>query len=137
MLPEEDRPPAWLADYGSIEADINAMEDFAAGLDKEVREGYEPHLQLVTTSMMTELPHAPKYSELNSFLDAHYKVQMATFSNTFNFRAGTGQMADAAKTISDQYRGSDAFSQTRVKDVDSAFSKTGNQLAETNVTEAP
>ena len=121
MLPEEDRPPAWLADYGAIEADIQAMEDFAAGLAKEVETGYGPHLDLVTTSMMTTLPAAPNFPELQAFLMQHHDVQTATFSNAFNFREGTGQFASAAKTISHEYRGSDAFSHARVADVDNAF----------------
>ncbi|BFU42340.1 hypothetical protein [Krasilnikovia sp. MM14-A1004] len=124
MIPEEDRPPAWLADYGAIEADIQAMEDFAAGLLKEVDNGYAPHLDLVTSSMLTELPTAPNFPELQSFVTHHYDVQTTTFANVFNFRDGTGQFALAARTISDEYRGSDAFSHARVSDVDRAFDST-------------
>ncbi|GAB1694456.1 hypothetical protein [Krasilnikovia sp. M28-CT-15] len=121
MIPEEDRPPAWLADYGAIEADIQAMEDFAAGLAKEVDSGYGPHLDLVTNSMLTPLPSAPHLPELQAFLTRHHEVQSVTYSNTYNFRDGTGRFADAAKTISHEYRGSDAFSRARVNDVDKAF----------------
>ncbi|RZU50246.1 hypothetical protein EV385_2012 [Krasilnikovia cinnamomea] len=121
MIPEEDRPPAWLADYGAIEADIQAMEDFATGLAKEVDSGYGPHLDLVTASMLTPLPGAPNFPELQAFLTHHHEVQSVTYSNTYNFRDGTGQFADAAKTISHEYRGSDAFSRARVNDVDRAF----------------
>jgi hypothetical protein len=124
MIPEEDRPPAWLADFGAIEADVAAMEAFAASLDREVRDSYEPHLQLVTTSMMTQLPGAPDaFPELKSFLADHHKAQTATFSNTFNFRDGTGHFADAAKDISERYRGADAFAHAKVKDVNRAFTE--------------
>ncbi|GAB1643090.1 hypothetical protein [Krasilnikovia sp. MM14-A1259] len=124
MTSDADRSPVWLSDYGAIEADIQAMEDFAAGLAREVETGYGPHLDLVTASMLTPLPDAPNFPELQAFLRDHHDVQVATFSNTFNFRDGTGQFAEVARSISQEYRGSDAFSHARVDDVDAAFSAT-------------
>jgi hypothetical protein len=124
MIPEEDRPPAWLADYGAIEADIQAMADFAAGLGKEVADGYGPHLSLVTTSMLTTLPAADaNFPELQQFLAYHHEVQTATYSNTFNYRDRTGELATAAKTISTEYQGSDAFSHAQVNDVNRALAQ--------------
>jgi len=124
MIPDEDRPPAWLADYGAIEADIQAMADFAAGLGKEVVDGYGPHLSLVTTSMLTTLPAADaNFPELQRFLTYHHEVQTATYSNTFNYRDRTGELATAAKTISTEYSGSDAFSRAKVNDVDRALAQ--------------
>jgi hypothetical protein len=118
----DDRPPAWLSDYGSIEADIQAMSDFAAGLSREVSDGYGPHLSLVTQSMLTPLPGADDhFPELKSFLEHHHEAQTATFTNTFNYRDGTGDLANAAKTISREYHGTDAFAEASVKDVDNAL----------------
>ena len=129
MLPEEDRGPAWLHDYGrtdfgNIEADIAAMEEFAKRLAEDVQKNYVPHLTGVTDAMLTELPPpAHTFPELVDFMTAHNEAQNVTQENVFNFANGTNHFATAAQTISGEYKGSDAFSRARVRDVDSAFDK--------------
>jgi hypothetical protein len=129
MIPEEDRGPAWLRDYGftdfgSIEADIAAMEEFAAKLSSDVQNNYVPHLASVTDAMLTQLPPAAAtFPELVDFLSVHRDAQDATQQNVYNFANGTYHFATAAQTISADYRGSDAFSHARVRDVDRAFDK--------------
>jgi len=54
MIPEEDRGPAWLrdygyADFGQIEADIQAMERFAATL-ADLRKGDPAKARIPPTS---------------------------------------------------------------------------------------
>jgi hypothetical protein len=127
MIPEEDRGPAWLRDYGytdfgDIEADIAAMEQFAKKLADDVRHNYRPHMRSVSTSMLTELPTpSADFGELVSFLQAHRDAQSVTQSNVYNFADGTDTFAAAAQTISKEYAGTDAFSQARVRDVHDAF----------------
>ena len=127
MIPEEDRGPAWLRDYGftdfgSIEADIAAMEEFASKLAADVEKNYVPHLAGVTDAMLTELPPAATtFPELVDFLSATRQAQGVTQQNVYNFANGTSTFASAAKTISEDYRNSDAFSHARVRDVDQAF----------------
>jgi hypothetical protein len=133
MLAPEDRPPAWLSDYGGIEADIEAMSDFASGLSKEVSDGYGPHLSLVTSSMLTQLPGAgDHFPEMQAFLKHHHEAQTATFSNAFNYRYGTDDLANAAKTISKEYRGSDAFAAASVHDVDKALASNSSLSTKLN-----
>jgi hypothetical protein len=125
MIPEEDRGPAWLSDYGSIEADIQQMEDFAKGLSAEVAEGYDPHANQVADAMAVDLPVAlPQFQELGSFFKRHNVIKNVTATNTLNFGTGTGQAADAASKISQEYRSSDAFAHATVKDVQAAFAYT-------------
>jgi hypothetical protein len=127
MIPEEDRGPAWLRDYGytdfgAIEADIAAMEEFAKRLRADVETNYVPHLTSVTDRMLTELPPpAATFPELVGFLEEHVRVQDATHINVYNFANGTNTFATAAQEISREYDGSDAFAQARVGDVDNAF----------------
>ena len=130
MIPEEDRGPAWLRDYGytdfgDIEADLAAMEDFAKKLASEVDDNYAPHVPSVTDAMVVALPQpAETFPELVSFMQAHQTAQDTTQKNVFNFAGGTQDFAAAAHKISKEYRGSDAFSRARVTDVDKAFGKT-------------
>jgi hypothetical protein len=129
MIPEEDLGPAWLRDYGhtdfgDIAADIAAMEEFAKKLAADVQNNYVPHLNGVTDAMLTELPQpAATFPELVEFMTAHNTAQTVTQENVFNFANGTNHFATAAQAISAEYRGSDAFSRARVKDVDKAFDK--------------
>ncbi len=127
MIPEEDRGPAWLRDYGttdfgSIEADIQAMEQFAAKLAANVQDSYAPHMANVSDSMATRLP-APsgEFIELSSFLVAHNQAQNVTHQNVYSYANGTQDLANAATDISKRYRGSDAFSHAKVSDVERAF----------------
>ncbi|MEU7902672.1 hypothetical protein [Actinoplanes sp. NPDC049118] len=130
-MPVDREPPSWIDDFGSIETDIQAMEEFAATLAKEVATGYEPHLQQVTTAMLTELPAgSANFPELGSFLERHYDVQLQTFSNTFNFRDGTHQFATVAKSISEEYGTTDAYAQAKVKDVTDGFVAANDPLDE-------
>ena len=127
MISEERRAPTWLRDYGctdfgDIAADIAAMEEFAKRLAADVEKNYVPHLNGVTDAMLTELPPpAATFPELVDFMTAHYSAQSITQENVFNFANGTNHFATAAQTISKEYRGSDAFSRARVRDVDRAF----------------
>jgi hypothetical protein len=128
MIPE-DRGPSWLRDYGftdfgDIAADIAAMEEFAKKLAADVEKNYVPHMSGVTSAMLTPLPPAADtFPELGAFLSAHQSAQDTTQANVYNFAGGTHHFASAARTISAQYRGSDAFSRAKVKDVDDAFDK--------------
>ena len=131
MIPEEDRGPAWLRDYGttdfgSIEADIQAMEKFAAQLAANVKDSYAPHMASVSESMGAPLPPPPAgFVELTSFLTKHNEAQDVTHQNVYNYANGTQGFATADSDISKQYSGSDAFSHARVSDVNKAFDKVG------------
>lgn len=131
MIPDEDRGPAWLRDYGSadfgqIEADIRAMEQFAAKLSDNVKGSYAPHLSAVTDAMSTRLPDPPgEFVELLTFLFAHNEAQDVTHQNVYNYANGTQGFATAAADISRKYTGSDAFAHAQVADVDKALDRVG------------
>jgi hypothetical protein len=139
MIPEEDRGPAWLRDYGTtdfgaIEADIEAMEQFAAKLAANVKDSYAPHMSTVSDSMLTRLPDPDAtFVELSSFLVAHNEAQDVTHQNVYNYANGTQGFANAAADISKQYSGSDAFARARVSDVDKALDRVGIPEATTPV----
>jgi hypothetical protein len=131
VIPEEDRGPAWLRDYGytdfsQIEADIEAMEKFATQLSADVKDNYAPHLTTVTDSMSTKLPDPPsEFIELLTFLFVHHEAQDVAHQNVYNYANGTQGFATAAKDVSQKYSGSDAFAHAKVKDVDKALDSAG------------
>ncbi|GAB3969364.1 hypothetical protein V1634_20960 [Plantactinospora veratri] len=127
MIPEEDRGPAWLRDYGgSIEADIQRMEEFAQQLLAEVQKNYVPHMEEVQSDMLPEPPRpSADFPELVSFFDRHRNVQQDTSNRIWDVGDGTGGLATAAETVSKNYVNSDAFSHARVREVENALDQTG------------
>jgi hypothetical protein len=124
---EFDPGPSWLKDYGftdfdQIEADVSSMEQFATQLKGAVSKNYDTHLPVVQQLMMTELPSPPaEFSELSSFLIVHNDAQNVSQQNVFLYSPGTVEFADAAQSVSRDYRHSDAFSHAKVSDVTAAF----------------
>jgi hypothetical protein len=123
MIPEDDRGPAWLRDYGYIDfgdiaADIDAMEEYATKLDATVRNSYGPHMTRMSEAMMTPLP-VPNdgFAELSTFFQAHWSVQDATQENVYGFGNGTIALATAAQKVGRRYRGTDAFAHATVADI--------------------
>ncbi|MDI6099739.1 hypothetical protein QLQ12_14140 [Actinoplanes sp. NEAU-A12] len=123
MIPEEDLGPAWLRDYqytdfGSIEADIQAMKQFAARLTASIEHSYAPHAVTVSETMINRLPDAPLgFYDLHIFLYAHDQVQIATQQNVYGYINNTYRFASAADQISEKYQGADAFSRAKIADV--------------------
>jgi hypothetical protein len=137
MIPEDDRGPTWLRDYGytdfsQIEADIQAMEQFAAQLSSNVEKSYAPHLSAVSTAMTTRLPGPEaEFVELQSFLAIHRQAQDAAHQNVYDYANGTQGFAAAAKKVSDQYAGTDAFAHAQVSDVNAALDRAGLPMDQT------
>jgi hypothetical protein len=114
-----------LRDYGTIEADISKMEQFADVLRTEVVKNYEPHLQYVNDDMTVQLPPVDsRFGELHSFLIAHRESMVNTNDVVHFYRDATGGFATAAAEVSANYSKTDAFSAARVKDVVTALDKT-------------
>ena len=130
MIPDEDRGPTWLRDYGftdfgDIAADINAMEEYAKRLAADVEDNYAPHLNGMSEAMMTRLPPPdPNFYELTSFMTSHNSAQVLTQNNVYAFGQGTSVLAAAAQKISDEYRGTDAFAHAKVADVEKTLGPT-------------
>jgi hypothetical protein len=137
----EDQSSAWLggyerADFGQVEADIRALEQFASRLSANVKDSYAPHLDTVSTAMMTPLPPPRgEFVELQSFLTLHREAQDVSHQNVYNYANGTNDFALAAQDISKKYEGSDAFAHAQVTDVDKALDHHGIPTDLTGTTE--
>ncbi|WP_306204321.1 hypothetical protein [Actinoplanes sp. RD1] len=117
-------------DQGSVEVDIEAMEDIARALAAEVGKGFGPHLDHVTAAMSTPLPAGDEaFPELRSFLRRHGAAQVRTVANAAGFAPATVRAAWAAREVSEQYRGADAFASARVGDIAAAFEDASGAVA--------
>jgi hypothetical protein len=125
VVPEEDRGPLWLRDYGTIEADISRMEEFAAKLDADVAQNYSTHLPYIYDDMQGEAPEPhEQFPELTSFHEAHRVAARDTTNMVAYYESATTDFAVAAAEISRRYRDSDAFASATVGDVNAAFART-------------
>src|SRR5690349_16931229 len=87
-----------------IEADIAAMEEFAAGLKADLEKNYMPHAKAAAANMLAELPNGGEFYELHLFLYAHQQAQDATLRNVDGYVEGTYKFATSAEEISAKYR---------------------------------
>lgn len=129
-LYDDPVPKSTVADWDfssieGIEADIAAMEDFAAGLKANLQKNYAPHADAVAEAMFTAVPSGDPFYELHLFMYSHQKVQDATQQNVDLFFEGTHKLAVAAEEVSARYRGSDAFSRATVSDIEAELKKAG------------
>jgi hypothetical protein len=126
MIPEEDRPASWLRGSNGVEADIRQMRDFADRLRAEVEGSYAPHLRHIADDMLTPVPNpADAFIELVQFMRVHWETQQAATNTVWGVGDATGQLAEAARLVSEQYGDSDAFAAARVADIRRALGRNG------------
>lgn len=121
-----------LSSINGIEADIAAMEEFAAGLKADLVDNYMPHADAAAEAMLATLPTGGPFYDLHLFMYAHQQAQDATQQNLDGYIDGTYTFATTAEDISAKYRGADAFSRAKLSDVDKAFQGTGGNFKPTH-----
>lgn len=125
-IPDEDRGPAWLRNWQYIEADIQAMDDFAKKLRAEVETNYVSHLSPIMQTAETKLPDVdPRFGELFDLLDTHHQAHSASTHQVRDYANRSAGMAAAASKISANYGEADAFAQASVDRVQKALGESG------------
>lgn len=125
-LPEEDRGPVWLRDWQYIEADIQAMDDFAQKLRAEVETNYAAHLTPICDDMTTPLPTVDaRFTELVTLLTTHQQATDTTTHQVRDYANRSAGIAHAASEISTNYGNADAFAQATLNAVNKALGSTG------------
>lgn len=136
-LPEEDKGPAWLRDWGSktgftesnsstgyvdgqsLAVDIDSLVAFADALQAEHEQDYRPHVREVFDGMAAQ-PAGPdaRFVELNEVMVHHRDMLVQTSTALANHDKAIIAFVDAARAISEEYRGADALSAAKVADVE-------------------
>jgi hypothetical protein len=137
-IPEEDLGPAWLRDWQHIEADIQAMDDFAKKLRADVETNYVSHLTPIYDDMATPLPGAGVgFAELDDLLNTHHQATQTTTNFVHDYANRSAHMADAASKISSNYGEADAFANATVSTVHRALGETGVDAPNTGAPPPP
>jgi hypothetical protein len=123
-IPADDLGPGWLHDYGRIEADIEAMSQFAHHLIDEIQNNYVPHATRVIADMEADHP-VPAFDELLHFLTAHRTASEASTDNVYWYIEGGTRLSNAAADVSSRYADADAFSLAQTRDVLEALEASG------------
>jgi len=136
-LPEEDRGPVWLRDWGNktgfteldtfsgyvdsnaLAVDIGTLVAFANALQTEHEQDFRPHVSEVYEGM-TAAPAGPdaRFIELTEAMTHHRDVLVQTSTALANHDKAITAFVAAARTISEEYRGADAMSAAKVGDVE-------------------
>ena len=151
-IPDEDLGPAWLRDYGSlhnignqsatgdggtgVRADLPAMQDFAAALEKNLYDDYEPHARKVLDDMSVRPTSTLGFAELDAVLRQQQQVNFVASDNLANHGTGALRFARAIKEISQNYARSDAFAAASLNDVQRHLGLSPDQLATTDPTQS-
>lgn len=137
MLPEEDRGPAWLRDWGNttgytntqpmtgwvdgdaLAVDIQDLVAFADALRNEHIQDFQPHVREVYTLMEKDpTPAPPEFVEFAESMTHHRNILVQTSSVMYQMDQAVLAFAQAAHDISETYGSADAFSSASVQDVE-------------------
>jgi hypothetical protein len=133
-LPDEDLGPVWLRNWQHIDADIQAMDEFAKKLRTDVEANYASHLTPIYDDMATAVPGGG-FAELQDLLLTHREATQTTTNFVHDYANRSAHMADAASQISQRYGESDAFSSATVGAVNQALGATGVAAPNTGETQ--
>jgi hypothetical protein len=133
-LPDEDLGPAWLRDWQHIDADIQAMDEFAKKLRTDVEANYAAHLSPIYDDMATAVPGGG-FAELQDLLVTHRDATQTTTNFVHDYANRSAHMADAASQISQRYGDSDAFASATVNGVNQALGASGAAAPNTGDTQ--
>ena len=107
------------SDFGDIDADISAMQEYAQRLRSRVSADYGDQLRSISDGMTTPIPApAAGFSELASFLMVHQLVQDHSHQNIYQYGNGSLAFASAAEDMGSAYRGTDAYRKLKVSEVE-------------------
>ncbi|MFC7242572.1 hypothetical protein ACFQO7_08765 [Catellatospora aurea] len=134
-LPEEDKGPAWLRDYGresgytkantftgyddgSLAVDLQSLVDFAEALETEHTKDYRPHAQEVFKDMSAKVadPHAD-FIELCASLGWQRELLVQTSDALLKHDQAVLAFVTAARQISKKYGEADALGAAKAQDV--------------------
>ncbi|MEU8079501.1 hypothetical protein AB0B31_29155 [Catellatospora citrea] len=134
-LPEEDKGPAWLRDYGresgytksnamtgydegSLAVDLQSLVDFAEALENEHTKDYRPHADEVFKDMSVKVadPHAD-FIELCSSLGWQRELLVQTSEALLKHDQAVLAFVAAAREISKKYGEADALGAAKAQDV--------------------
>lgn len=134
-IPDEDKGPAWLRDYGAgsghtkvdsygwvdggaLAVDLKSLVDFAAALEKEHKLDYRPHAEKVFTDMGAKPNDPPAdFLELVSSMTLHQNLLVETSDALCKHDEAVLAFVAAAREISKKYGEADALASAKTKDV--------------------
>jgi hypothetical protein len=114
----------WVDGYRPVEVDLSTLATFARTLREEVDANFAPHAQRVIEALdpgVGPLPVGSDFQELTATRDRYLDCRDAAISMLDEYRRVTLEIAQAAETIEQSYRGSDAYSRAQVAQVSAAF----------------
>jgi hypothetical protein len=120
-----DEPTSHFLDgYRPVKVDLSTLAQFAKMLHDEVDLNFAPHAQRAADALdpgVGPLPPGDAFLELKATGDRYLDCRDTAISMLDAYRRATLEIAQAAETIEQSYRGSDAYARAQVAQVNEAF----------------
>jgi hypothetical protein len=130
-----DEPTSHYVDgYRPVTVDLSTLATFAKTLHDEVNLNFGPHAQRVTDALdpgVAPVPSDPDFLELKATRDRYLDCRDTAISMLDKYRRVTLEIAEAAATIEQNYRGSDAYVRAQVTQVKDAFNAAATKYGST------
>ncbi|NJC70334.1 hypothetical protein HC031_11515 [Planosporangium thailandense] len=109
MLPEDDRPPAWLRDTVSIDVQVEGLRSFATALLEDLEKNFGTHLPQVYDVMTKHacVGQDMVFAEMNAVVQKHYDCLTAIVNLLRDYASGTYAMGKGAEVVATNYETAD------------------------------
>lgn len=109
MLPEEDRPPAWLRDTVSIDVQVEGLRSFAKALLEDLEKNFGTHLPQVYDVMTKHacVGQDMIFAEMDAVVQKHYECLTSIVNLLRDYASGTYAMGRGAQVVATNYETAD------------------------------
>jgi hypothetical protein len=120
MLPEEDRPPAWLRNDVSIDVQVDGLQSFSKALLEDLEKNFGTHLPQVYDVMTKHacVGDGMFFAEMDTVVQKHFECLTSIVNLLRDYASGTYAMGKGAETVAKNYGNADDLARVTVADVE-------------------
>jgi hypothetical protein len=137
MLPEEDRPPAWLRNDVSVDVQVEGLQSFSKALLADLEKNFGTHLPQVYDVMTRHacVGDGMLFAEMDTAVQKHFECLTSIVNLLRDYASGTYAMGKGAETVARNYGNADDLARVTAADVEQVM-KPGTPGGTYQMTEA-
>ncbi|MGC9665658.1 hypothetical protein ACNTMW_03770 [Planosporangium sp. 12N6] len=137
MIPEEDRPPAWLRDNVTIDVQVEGLKSFSKALLEELDKNFSTHVPQVYDVMSKHacVGEGMVFAEMDTVVQRHHECLTAIVNLLRDTASGTYTMGKGAETVAVNYGDVDDAARLKASDIDQVI-KPGTPGGEVHASDA-
>jgi hypothetical protein len=120
MLPEEDRPPAWLRNDVSINVQVEGLQSFSKALLADLEKNFGTHLPQVYDVMTRHacVGDGMLFAEMDTVVQKHFECLTSIVNLLRDYASGTYAMGKGAETVATNYGVADDLARVTAANVE-------------------